>query len=86
MGRSFKGVNTSLNLSTKSPNKNQKASTAIAYFTNQDLRNFLKDINNSPYLGYKKKQVCNKLTVYYFFLIKQFYNIIKSKKCFWICN
>ena len=52
--------------------------------TNQGFRNFLKEFNNSPYLGYKKKQVYIEPTEYYFFLIKQVSKLIKIKKHVWI--
>ena len=62
MGRSGKGVTTSLDLSTKSPNKKQKARVAITDIINQDFSKFLKEFNSSPYLVYKMKQVHNNPT------------------------
>ena len=44
---------------------------------NQYFRKLLKEFNNSPYLGYKKKNVHNEPTEAYLFLIKQVYNLIK---------
>ena len=62
MGRSGKGLTTSLNLRSKMPNNNQKERTAITDNTNQYFRSFLKELNISHYLGYKKKQVRNEPT------------------------
>ena len=56
MGRSCKGLTTSLALRSKNPNKKQKARTDISEITNQYLGNFLNELKNSPYLGYKRKQ------------------------------
>ena len=58
MGRPGKGMNTSLTLRTKNPNNKQKARFYITEITNQDFRKF----NNSPYIGYKSKQVNNEPT------------------------
>ena len=44
------------------PNNNQKERTAITDNTNQYFRSFLKELNISHYLGYKKKQVRNEPT------------------------
>ena len=44
MGRSGKGMTTSLNLTTKTPNNKQKERTAITEITNQDSRNLLKEL------------------------------------------
>ena len=79
---SGKGLTTSPTLRTKSPNNKQKARTSITEITNQDFRKFLKEFKNSPYLGYKNKQVHNQPTEAYFFLIKQVYKIVKRKKPF----
>ena len=51
MVRPGKGLTNFLGLRTKSTNKKQKARFAITDITNQDLRKFLKEFNNSPYLG-----------------------------------
>ena len=59
MGRSGKGLTTSLTLRTIIPNNKQKSRTAVNDITNQYLRNLLREFNNSPYLGYRKKQVHN---------------------------
>ena len=45
-----------------------------------DFRNLLKHFNNSPYLGYKSKQVKNEPTESYFFLTKQIIKTMKIKK------
>ena len=75
MGRTGKGLTTSLALMTKSSNNKQKERFTITDITNQDLRNFLKKFNNSPYLGYKSKQVHNEPTEPYFFPIKSYRNV-----------
>ena len=54
-----KSLTTSLSLSTKTPNKKQKASFSITEITNQDLGKFLKKFKRSPYLGYNSKHVDN---------------------------
>ena len=77
---SGKYLTTSLNFSNKSPNKKQKSRTAINDITNQYCRKLLKQFNNSPYLGYKKKQIHNEPTEAYFFLIKQVPKLIKIDK------
>ena len=59
---SGKWLTTYMTLRTKSPNNKQKAGTAVNDIANQSFRNLLKDFNNSPYLGYKKKQVSNERT------------------------
>ena len=79
MVRSGEGMNTSLALRTKIPDKKQKARIDITDITHNDIRKFLEAFNNSPYLGYRKKQVHNEPTESYFLLINQFYKIIKSK-------
>ena len=62
MGRTGKGLNTSLDLSNKRSKKKQKPRFAITEITNQYLRDFLNNFKNSPYIGYKSKQVHNKPT------------------------
>ena len=59
MGRPSKGLTTSTYRRNKSPNKKQKAMFAITDITNQELRKFHKKFKNSPYLGYRSKQVQN---------------------------
>ena len=70
MGRPGKGLATSLYLITKGLEKKQNSRFAIIDITNQDFRKFLKKIKNSPYLGYKSKQVKIEPTKYYFFIIQ----------------
>ena len=84
IGISGKGMNTSLALRTKSPNKKQKARISITGINNQDFRNFLKRFNNSPCLGYKLKHVNNEPTQDYFFLINHTYKLIKRKEHVWL--
>ena len=43
MGRSGKGLTTSINLSTNGPNNKQKAKTSITDNINQYFSNFLKE-------------------------------------------
>ena len=62
MGIPGKGMNTSLELRTKSPNKKQKARFSMTEITNQDFIKFLKKFNNSPYLGYNSKHIHNEKT------------------------
>ena len=50
MVRLGKGMNNCLTLSTKNPKKKQKERISITDITNQDLRKFLKEFKNSPYL------------------------------------
>ena len=65
-----KGLTNSLALRTKRSNNKQKARFSITDITNKDFRKFLKNFNNSPYLGYKSKQDRNEPTEAYLFLIK----------------
>ena len=69
----------SLDLRTKISNKKQKSRFAITDITNQDLRKLLKKFKNSPYIGYKSKQINNEPTEAYFFLIKHITKLMKSK-------
>ena len=80
MGRPGKGLTTSMDLRTKIPNKEKKARFDITDITNQGFRNFLKNFNNSPYIGYKNKQVQNESTEAYFFLEKQNNKLMKSER------
>ena len=86
MVRSGKGLTTPMDLSTKSPNKKQRARTSSTDITNQYFRNVIKEFNNPPYLGYKKKQVHNEQTEAYVFPIKQIPKPIKSNKHVRICT
>ena len=65
-----KGLTTTLVLSTKSPNKKQKARFTVTDSTKQEFSKLLKKFNNSPCLGYKSNQVHNEPTEAYLFLIK----------------
>ena len=80
MGRPYKGMNTSLDLRTKRLNKKKRARFSITEITKQDSRDFLKKFDNSPYIGYKIKQVHNEPTEAYFFLIKKITKPIKSER------
>ena len=86
MGIPGKGLTNSMALRTKSMNKKQKARYSVTDITNQDLRKLLKGFTNSPYLGYKNKQLHNEPTEDLFLLIRQVSNIIKIKTHVWICN
>ena len=57
MGRTGKGINTSLAIRTKRSNKKQKSRFNITDITNQYFRKLLKNFKNSPYIGFKIKQV-----------------------------
>ena len=54
-----KGMNISLDISTKSPNNKQKEGFDIAEITKQDFRKLFKKFNNPPCIGYNSKQVHN---------------------------
>ena len=62
MVRPGEGLNTSLDLRTKSPNKKQKTRFSITDINNQDFRNFPKEFKNLSYLGYNSKPVHNEPT------------------------
>ena len=79
MRRPWKGLTTSLNLRTKRPNNKQNLKTAITDIANQYFRKLLRKFTNSPYLGCKKKQVCNEQTEASLLLIKHISKLIKSK-------
>ena len=70
-------MNTFLDLITKITNKKLSAGFTITGVTNQYFRKFLKKFNNSPDIGYNKKQVHNEPTEAYFFLIKHISKIMK---------
>ena len=72
----------SMALRTKNSNKKQNARFSITDITNQEFSKFLKKFTNSPYLGYKSKQVHNEPTEAYFFLIKYITKLMKSKRKF----
>ena len=73
MIRPGNGLTTSMDLRTKTSNKKQKARFAVTDITDQDFEKLLKKFKNSPFIGYKIKQVHNKPTEAYFFLIKTYY-------------
>ena len=79
MGRPDKGLTSSLDLRNKSSKKKQKERFYITEITNEDFSKFLKKFNNSPYLGYKIKQVHNEPTYAYFFQIKHITKIMKNE-------
>ena len=81
-----KGLTAYLTLRTKSPDKKQNARTPITDIINQDLWKLLKEFDDSPYLGYKKKQFHNEPTGDYLFLIKNMYKLVKINKHVWIRN
>ena len=56
------GLTPSLDLRTKIQNKKQKEFFSITDINKQDFRKLLKKFENSPYLGYKIKQVHNEPT------------------------
>ena len=55
----------------------KKAMFSMTYITTQDFGNLLKKFYNSPYSGYKSKQVHNEPTEDYLFLIKHISMLIK---------
>ena len=62
MGRLGKRLTNFLDIIIKKSNKKQKLMFSITDITNQDFRKLLKKFKNSPYLGYKIKQVHNEPT------------------------
>ena len=76
MGIPGYGLATSLYLITKRSNKKQKARFLISDITKQNFSKLLKNVDNSPYLGYKSKQVNNEPNEVYFLLIKHITNLI----------
>ena len=80
MRKPGKGLTNSMYLRTKRSNKKQNARFSITGITNQEFRKLLKRFNNSPYLGYKSKQVHNEPTEAYLFLIKHITKLIKIKR------
>ena len=75
---SGKGLTNFMDLRNKKSNKKQKSRFAITAITNQYLSKLLKKIDNSPYVGYKSKQLHNEQTENCFFLIEHIINLIKS--------
>ena len=78
MRRSGTGLTNYPDLRTKSPNNKQKARISIAEITNQYFRKLLNYFKNSPYLGYKNKQVNDEPTEAYFFLNSLISKLVKS--------
>ena len=62
MGRLGKRLTNFLDIIIKRSNKKQKLMFSITDITNHDFRKLLKKFKNSPYLGYKSKQVHNEPT------------------------
>ena len=62
MGRLCKCLTNSIDLRIKWSNNKNKSRFAIADITNQYFRKLLRSFKNSPYLGYKVKQVHNEPT------------------------
>ena len=60
-------------------NKKQTARFSITEMTNQGFSKLLKKYNNSPYLGYKSKQVHDEPTEAYSFLIKNITELMKNE-------
>ena len=79
MGRSGKGLTTSLTPKTKITDKKQKSRTAITDITHQEFIKLFKKFKNLPHLCYKKKQVHNEPTEADFFLIKHLSKLLKTK-------
>ena len=84
MLRTGNGVTTSLDLRTKSPKNKQRARFSITDINKQDFRKLFKKFENSPYLGYKSKQVHNEPIEVYFLLIKHITKLIKSDMNVWL--
>ena len=57
-----KGLTASISIRTKGPNKKQKGIFPITDITKHNFRKLIKKFNNSPYIGYKSKQVYNEPT------------------------
>ena len=74
-----KGMTMYLGISTKSPNEKQKARFSITVIAENYFRKCLKKFDNSPYLGYKIKQVHSEPTEAYLFIIKNITKLIKSR-------
>ena len=83
MGRPGKALNTSMDLRNKIPNNKQNKWFAVTEMTNLDFSKLLRNFNNWTYIGYKIKQVHNKPTEAYFFLIKKITKLMKSERGVW---
>ena len=73
-----KGMTTSMDLKTKSPNNKQKERFVITEITKNYFNKLLRNFYKSPYLCYKIKQFHNKPTEACLFLIKHITKLIKS--------
>ena len=80
MGRPCKGLTASLNIMIKISNKKQTERFSITDTTKQYFIKLPNKFNNSPYLGYKSKQVHNEPTEAYLFLIKHITKVMKSER------
>ena len=80
MERPGKGLNNSLALRTKIPNKKKRSRFTITEITNQDFSKLLNKFKNSPYISYKSKQVHNEPTEAYFFIIIKITKQMKIKR------
>ena len=86
MGISGKGLTLSLIISTKRPNKKQKARNSVTDINTQYFRKLLNKFKNLPRIGYKKKKVHNEPTEDYLFLVKQISKILKIKNHVQLCT
>ena len=86
MGRPSKGMTISQDIRNKISNKKQKARFEITDIIKRYFRKLLKKFNNSPYLGYKIKQVHNEPTEDYFFPIKHIDQLMKSDRHVRLCT
>ena len=79
-----KGLNTSMAISTKMPEKKQKTRTAITDITNEYFGRFFKEFNNSPYRGYYRKMVHSEQAEACFLLFNNISKPIKINKHIWL--
>ena len=81
MVRSGEGLNTSMNLRSRSKSNNKQNLRTDT--TDVDLQNkidILEEIKLLPYQGYRRKQSKNKPTESYSFQVKQISKLLKIKK------
>ena len=81
---SVKGLTTSLNPKTGSPNKKQKARIAITDITNQYFRTLLREFKTFTLSRFKNKGVYNVPTDAYLLLSNHISKLIKIKKHVWL--
>ena len=62
-------------------NKKQNTRIAITGITNQDIGKLINNFDNSPYTGYKSKQVHSEPTEAYFLLVKPITKLVKIDRC-----